>query len=33
MPNYYVENAEKWKALSNIDYFTHFVEAWITSNA
>lgn len=33
MPNYYVENAEKWKALANIDYFTHFVKAWIPFNA
>lgn len=33
MPNYYVENAEAWKALSNIDYFTYFVKAWIPFNA
>jgi hypothetical protein len=33
MPNYYVENAEKWKVLANIDYFTHFVKAWIPFNA
>jgi hypothetical protein len=33
MPNYYIENAEKWKALANIDYFTHFVKAWIPFNA
>lgn len=33
MTNYYVENAESWKALSNIDYFTYFVKAWITFNA
>jgi hypothetical protein len=33
MPNNYVENAEKWKALANIDYFTHFVKAWIPFNA
>jgi len=33
MPNYYVENADKWQALSNIDYFTHFVKAWIPFNA
>lgn len=33
MPNYYVENADKWKALANIDYFTHFVKAWIPFNA
>lgn len=33
MPNYYVENADAWKALSNIDYFTYFVKAWIPFNA
>jgi hypothetical protein len=33
MPNYYVENAEAWKAISNIDYFTYFVKAWIPFNA
>ena len=33
MLNYYVANAENWKALSNIDYFTHFVKAWIPFNA
>ncbi len=33
MPNYYVENAEIWKSLSNIDYFTYFVKAWIPFNA
>lgn len=33
MPNYYIENAEAWKALSNIDYFTYFVKAWIPFNA
>jgi len=33
MPNFYVENAEAWKALSNIDYFTYFVKAWIPFNA
>ena len=33
MPNYYVGNADAWKALSNIDYFTHFVKAWIPFNA
>lgn len=33
MPNYYIENAEKWKAIANIDYFTHFVKAWIPFNA
>lgn len=33
MPNYYIENAEKWKALADIDYFTHFVKAWIPLNA
>ena len=33
MTNYYVENAEIWKSLSNIDYFTYFVKAWIPFNA
>jgi hypothetical protein len=33
MPNVYIENAEKWKALTDIDYFTQFVKAWITFNA
>ena len=33
MPNYYIENAEAWKAISNIDYFTYFVKAWIPFNA
>jgi len=33
MTNYYVENTEAWKALSNIDYFTYFVKAWIPFNA
>lgn len=29
----YTQNSEKWKALSSIDYFTHFVKAWIPLNA
>ena len=33
MPSTYTENADKWKALAEIDYFTHFVKAWIPFNA
>jgi hypothetical protein len=33
MPNLYVGNEIQWKALSNIDYFTQFVKAWIPFNA
>ncbi len=33
MPNQYIENSERWKALSHIDYFTQFVKAWIPFNA
>jgi hypothetical protein len=33
MPNVYIENAEKWKALAEVDYFTQFVRAWIAFNA
>ena len=33
MPSTYTENADKWKALADIDYFTHFVKAWIPFNA
>jgi len=29
----YTENEEKWKTLIDIDYFTHFVKAWVTFNA
>ena len=29
----YTEHADKWKALADIDYFTHFVKAWIPFNA
>jgi len=29
----YTENEEKWKQLIDIDYFTHFVKAWVTFNA
>lgn len=32
MPGY-VENAEKWKAICRIDYFTYFITAWIAFNA
>lgn len=31
--NHYTENAEKWRALADIDYITHFVKAWISFNA
>lgn len=33
MPNSYTENAALWKQLSDIDYFTMFVKAWIPFNA
>jgi hypothetical protein len=29
----YTENEEKWKQLIEIDYFTHFVKAWVAFNA
>lgn len=29
----YTQNSEEWKALSSIDYFTHFVKAWIPLSA
>ncbi len=29
----YTENEEKWKQLSDIDWFTNFVKAWIAFNA
>ncbi|WP_055073845.1 hypothetical protein [Pseudanabaena sp. 'Roaring Creek'] len=29
----YTENAEKWKSLASIDYFTQFIKAWIPFNA
>ena len=29
----YTENEEKWKNLIEIDYFTHFVKAWVAFNA
>ena len=31
--NPYIENEEKWKSLSDIDWFTQFIRAWITFNA
>lgn len=31
--NQYTENAEKWRVLADIDYFTQFVKAWIAFNA
>ena len=33
MASLYIENFEKWKTLASIDYFTHFVKAWIPFNA
>lgn len=33
MASLYIENSEKWKTLASIDYFTHFVKAWIPFNA
>lgn len=33
MANGYVENVEKWKTLTDIDYFTYFIKAWISFNA
>ena len=29
----YTDNIEKWKSLSDIDYFTYFVKSWISFNA
>jgi hypothetical protein len=29
----YTEHSEKWKTLSDVDYFTQFVKAWIPFNA
>lgn len=31
--NHYIENAEKWRVLADIDYITHFIKAWISFNA
>lgn len=31
--NPYIENEEKWKSLSDIDWFTQFIRVWITFNA
>ena len=33
MANGYTENIEKWKTLTDIDYFTYFIKAWISFNA
>lgn len=33
MANGYIENIEKWKTLTDIDYFTYFIKAWISFNA
>ncbi|MDY0278847.1 MAG: hypothetical protein RBQ97_12265, partial [Acholeplasma sp.] len=33
MPTTYTEYADKWKSLADIDFFTHFVKAWIPFNA
>lgn len=33
MPNPYIDNAERWLSLSEIDYLTQFVKSWIPFNA
>ncbi len=33
MPTFNAENAQLWKELSDIDYFTQFVKAWLAFNA
>lgn len=33
MPNPYIDNAERWLALAEIDYLTQFVKSWIPFNA
>lgn len=33
MPNIYIENAEKWRVLADLDYITQFIKAWIAVNA
>ncbi len=33
MPNVYMENAEKWRLLADVDYITQFIKAWIAFNA
>lgn len=31
--NNYIENIDKWKKLTDIDFFTYFIKAWISFNA
>jgi hypothetical protein len=33
MPNPYIDNANRWRELSEIDYFSYFIKAWIPFNA
>lgn len=33
MPNPYIDNAQRWIELADIDYITQFVKAWIPFNA
>lgn len=33
MPNPYIDNAERWLLLAEIDYLTQFVKSWIPFNA
>lgn len=32
MPNVFFDNIDKWKKLSDIDYFTQFMKAWLVFN-
>ena len=33
MPTFNAENAQLWKELSDIDYFTQFIKSWLAFNA
>jgi hypothetical protein len=33
MPNPYIDNAQRWLDLSEVDYISHFVKAWLAFNA
>lgn len=33
MPNFYIDNSDRWLALAEIDYLTQFVKSWIPFNA
>ena len=33
MTTMYTDNIDKWRSLSDIDYFTYFVKSWISFNA